>query len=433
MASMAAITAPPPTSRYRAPLPRRQLPPVPPAWSSPGSAWREPPSLWRFVLLSLMLHALFIALFGAPSGGSREGRAMWGSMSVELRGLLIDTAKVPYVAPRSEQPQSETVEAPPAPARADRGASEGAVPLTPPAETQAAAVAPSGPAIVEVPTPFPPLLDRVRTEVRLDESPPLRVPPPTEGQDLRPPPRERPEAATPVEVPAPLPVNPATRPERVLADPPPIAAPVLQPIPAPAPAPAARSSVQEQVPLPPSTQPVDSQPVEIRTIPVPPLETLAAPRPATSPVEMSPLPDIRVAPAPAPALSERAVTPSPASRAEQEPARAPADLRGPAFPEGRRDLPGRRTDEPAGSYDPTAPPLDAEALRRRAGQLSREGSGQRALLPFPMPAVPAKKSQMETAIENARKPDCRTAYQGLGLAAIVPLIANEFGEGKCRW
>ena len=84
-------------------------------------------------------------------------------------------------------------------------------------------------------------------------------------------------------------------------------------------------------------------------------------------------------------------------------------------------------------YDPTAPTLDAEALRRRARQLAREGTGQRALLPFPMPPVPEKKSQMETAIENARKPDCRTAYQGLGLAAIVPLIANEFGEGNCRW
>ncbi len=50
-----------------------------------------------------------------------------------------------------------------------------------------------------------------------------------------------------------------------------------------------------------------------------------------------------------------------------------------------------------------------------------------------MPAVPEKKSKVETAIENARKPDCRTAYQGLGLLAVVPLVANEFGEGNCRW
>ena len=50
-----------------------------------------------------------------------------------------------------------------------------------------------------------------------------------------------------------------------------------------------------------------------------------------------------------------------------------------------------------------------------------------------MPPVPEKKSQMEQAIEAARKPDCRTAYQSLGLLAVVPLVANEFGEGNCRW
>ncbi|MNC90677.1 hypothetical protein D3C83_68070 [compost metagenome] len=72
-------------------------------------------------------------------------------------------------------------------------------------------------------------------------------------------------------------------------------------------------------------------------------------------------------------------------------------------------------------------------MRARAASLAREGSGQRALLPFPMPPVPEKKSTVEAAIEAARKPDCRTAYQGLGLLAAVPLIANEFGEGNCRW
>jgi hypothetical protein len=95
-----------------------------------------------------------------------------------------------------------------------------------------------------------------------------------------------------------------------------------------------------------------------------------------------------------------------------------------------------KRDAPPGDYDPTrpaAPSLDLDALRKRAGELGREGSGQRALLAFPMPPVPPRKSKMETAIENARKPDCRTAYQALGLAAAIPLIANEFGEGNCRW
>jgi hypothetical protein len=39
----------------------------------------------QFVVLSMCLHVLVILLFGAPSGGSREGRAMWGSLEVELR------------------------------------------------------------------------------------------------------------------------------------------------------------------------------------------------------------------------------------------------------------------------------------------------------------------------------------------------------------
>jgi hypothetical protein len=65
--------------------------------------------------------------------------------------------------------------------------------------------------------------------------------------------------------------------------------------------------------------------------------------------------------------------------------------------------------------------------------MAREGTGNRALLPFPMPPQPERKTKEQIAIEKARKPDCRDAYKELGLAAIVPLLANEFGEGKCRW
>jgi len=84
-------------------------------------------------------------------------------------------------------------------------------------------------------------------------------------------------------------------------------------------------------------------------------------------------------------------------------------------------------------YDPTKPAVDMDEMRRRASQMAREGVGQRALLPFPMPAPPERKTKTEEALEKARKPDCRTAYKDLGLLAAVPLIANEFGEGTCRW
>lgn len=429
---MASITANQrPVSRYRAPDPARPRPPAPPQWMEPPGEFRGPPPLWQFVVLSMLLHGLLIALFGAPSGGSSEGRSMWGSMQVELRGLLIEAQRKPAAAVRVEQPEREA----PAPAREDRGPAEGAVPLTPPIDTPAAATAPSGAAIVEIPSPFPPLLDRLPTTTpRLDEPPPLKVPPPTEGRDLRPPPRERPAPAQ-VDVPAPLPLAPAPRTERVIAEPPLVAAPVLQPVPIPAP----EMRVPQPIEAPPipRTAPAPA-PVEVQAIPVPALEGLVPQKvEAARPVEMVPIPQMQVAPAPAPPVAERVPSPSPAAAPESRERDAPrgADFRTPpsAGDPARPAAPRRPGDPPSSDYDPTKPSLDVDAIRRRAAQLGREGTGQRALLPFPMPPVPEKKSKMEQAIENARKPDCRTAYQGMGLLAAIPLVANEFGEGNCTW
>lgn len=88
---------------------------------------------------------------------------------------------------------------------------------------------------------------------------------------------------------------------------------------------------------------------------------------------------------------------------------------------------------PAARDPGKAPGIDFDAARRRAREIAREGSGQRAILPFPMPAAPERKTKEEIALEKARKPDCKTAYKDLGLLAVVPLLANEFGEGNCRW
>ena len=88
---------------------------------------------------------------------------------------------------------------------------------------------------------------------------------------------------------------------------------------------------------------------------------------------------------------------------------------------------------PSRDYDPTQPRIDLDAARRRAGELARQGTGNRAAFAFPMPPVEKPKSDLEKAIEKARKPDFRTAYKDMGLLAVVPLVANEFGEGNCRW
>jgi hypothetical protein len=137
-----------------------------------------------------------------------------------------------------------------------------------------------------------------------------------------------------------------------------------------------------------------------------------------------------------PALPSAPAVPSAPAR---EPAPAPATPQAPAreSPEAAppslfRSAPPEGAASPRG-YDPTKPALDLDSMRKRASQMAREGTGNRALLAFPMPPIPKEKGKLEKAIEKAWKPDCKTAYSKLGLAAVAPLVANEFGDGNCRW
>jgi hypothetical protein len=87
-----------PLSRYRPP-PHRSLRPLPPRWAEHEDAMTRSP-LAQFNVLSMLLHAMAIILFGAPSGGSKEGRAMWGALNVVIRGPLREE-KVEAPAPRA--------------------------------------------------------------------------------------------------------------------------------------------------------------------------------------------------------------------------------------------------------------------------------------------------------------------------------------------
>lgn len=302
----------------------------------------------------MLLHALAITIFGAPSAGSREGRAMWGSLQVML----------PSAFPEARPNLRIEREIGPAPSVTKE---------------------------VEPPIVVPPLLDRIAPpEPRLEMAPMFQVPPPTKIQAA----------------PTPLPPEP-----KVISEPP---APPLPEPPKPMPEPIATPPLERApietlvVPALPSTPLIERAPVQVQAPNLPAESERAPPLPQSQP----PLRTDREPPA----KTEPALPPSPYSA----PAPSPDSL-------------FKRPAEPSRNYDPTAPSLDMDAIRKRAGQIAREGSGNRAILPFPMPPVPPKKSKMETAIENARKPDCRDAYKALGLAAVVPLIANEFGEGNCRW
>ena len=81
-----------------------------------------------------------------------------------------------------------------------------------------------------------------------------------------------------------------------------------------------------------------------------------------------------------------------------------------------------------------APGVTAETLRRRAREIASEGSGSRGVLNLLPPPPPVeKKDHLAEDIAKAAKPDCRTAYAGMGLLAVVPLTAATIGNGGCRW
>lgn len=349
--------------------------------------------LAQFILLSMLLHALAIMLFGAPSGGSREGRAMWGSLQVVIRGPLREEKVEP--PPAAPAPPKRVVKPGPRVIPEER-------PVIPDASKEAAIGNPEIPPLLAIPPKAAPEIPAA-----------FEVPPPSEPQPAAPPPQEPPAPAS--EIPAvQLPALP--RLEQVAPLP-------IEPLPVPRPALAPQKEIA---------------PIELEALPrmealprLPVLPVEAIPS-ASERLEAPPSPPPAVAP---PAVAQPRVEPPRVETRRVEPAIEAPAVRDSPFRAPTPSAPARSEREtPPSDYDPTAAPsLDAETLRRRAGEIARQGSGQRAVLAFPMPPIPERKTKLEEAIEKARKPDCRTAYQSLGLAAVIPLLANEFGEGSCRW
>ena len=458
---MVAVRIPGPTIR-RTPLPARR--PLPQPYYRVSEIAR--PSLAQFVFLSMLLHGLFIMLFGAPSGGSREGRAMWGALNVLLAdpvtipgpSLRLDRglgAELPRVAPAERPPGArEPAPAPPRPATA-------VVPpppleLSPAKEITPPRVTPEARPATPPAIPAPPVESAPPPEPRVEPLPvqPLFAPIPKLDRTVIPElkPEILPSAPpAPPEAPAlpaaePLPSIQPTQLERPMpprvelppAEAPPVPAPLVQPVP---PAPVERPpSPVERIPTPP----VEKAPVQAPVVPVPPLEPITPARdePSSRPQESAVPREQLAVPPPLPAERTEPRAPERTEpRPSEPPARADPALRAPRAPagtptdRGSEIFTGPRAAPPAASDPGTGPRgIDLDAARKRARELAVEGSGQRAVFPFLMPAPPPEyKSKEAIAIEKARKPDCKTAYKDLGLLAVVPLIANEFGEGNCRW
>lgn len=84
----------------------------------------------------------------------------------------------------------------------------------------------------------------------------------------------------------------------------------------------------------------------------------------------------------------------------------------------------------APSLPASAPRLNLDLVRPRGGLVSPGGS--RGLLPV-LPHPPEQPSKLARDIEKAAKPDCREAYSGMGVLAVLPLAADALRDKGCRW
>lgn len=132
-------------------------------------------------------------------------------------------------------------------------------------------------------------------------------------------------------------------------------------------------------------------------------------------------------PKPRPALPPVAVAPQPRPKhvaARPAPARETAILPIAPIPV---EAPLPVADKPAS--------IDMDAARRVAAQVAREENQRARTHPNLLKTErPTKQERLARAIENARKPDCKTAYAGAGIFALIPLAKNALSsDPSCRW
>ena len=245
------------------------------------------------------------------------------------------------------------------------------------------------PGLRERPTPAPRRDDGMQPAAESMESPLRQLPfdPPLPAlaapiQTVRPPP-----------VPTPLSTSPLT--------PPPTALPVSPETPAPPP--------DERLPPPPAPAPLQRvDPLPLRT-----LDALDLPRGGPSLLAPPVLGGVESVALPAAVPSASLLT-------------VPAPPQAPAPSKVARGLPDR-----AGT---PAPPASAAPLNLSLpiGRDALAGAGQPRVLNLQLPAG-TRKSTLAEAIAKSAKSDCRKAYSGLGLLAVVPLAVDAAREGGCRW
>ena len=334
-------------------------------------------------------------------------RAPSVSERVAPRSAESRPSDIPRAAPAESDARLKMVQSPPAPALADPAAPTPPVAVSQTAATQRKNEPASEPVIQPLTTPVP---------VEKALVAPLRAA----------------SAPAPAEPLLPLRVEPAALP--TLADTPvapraPLEAPVqIKALPALA-GPASDATATSAT----RAQPLEAAP-RAPSLAVPNLQAVpsvsAASLPALAPLAAAPTrvatPAATSAPSDTPRPAVGAAVPDGAPGASATSARP--SLGSPnAGPQLGRDV------ATAPSAPASAPRLNLELARPRSGEIAREGSrGVLQLLPLP----PERKSKLAEGIEQAAKKDCKDAYAGAGLLAIVPLAIDAVKSNSatgCKW
>ena len=225
----------------------------------------------------------------------------------------------------------------------------------------------------------------------------------------------------------------------------------LAPAVEPPPAPIAAQSPPPRALAPPITAASlpAMEPAKAAAVPLPAVAVAVAVAPAvpvaaaavsTAPVAAAPAPAAPVAAGAAqPSILRDAVPASTGNAGASRPPGAvtnandnPAQTGGSLLTGGAPDSGARLGHDVASlpSAASSAPRLNLELSRPHGGELSAQGSrGVLQLLARP----PETRSKLEKDIAKAAKPDCKQAYAGMGLLAVLPLAVDAVRDKGCRW
>jgi hypothetical protein len=176
---------------------------------------------------------------------------------------------------------------------------------------------------------------------------------------------------------------------------------------------------------------------------------------STNPAEDKPAPPLQVRLETArpvqPAASAPAEPASVRSAAPARPASGPASRPAPR-PHPRADAPARASETPdvitsrrANAPDlfavpqaaPSAPgpAVDLEAARQEARRIAREESRNLVSLPARKPVTDPNEGRPADVdpLEKARRSECKSAYAGMGLLAVIPLARDAVTGTGCKW